>query len=101
MEDLHDALLHRAVEVDQKIATRDEVQVRKGRVFNEIVMRKQYALAQLAAYTVPFLLLREEAAQAHGRNVHHVSSRVEALARRRDGLLVYVCGEDLQHRGAL
>lgn len=98
VEDLHHSLLRRAIEIDEKVATRNHVEMREGRVFDEVVMREEHHLAQLSTHAVAVRLFDKEAAQPLGRNVGHVRLRVETFARRRDGLLVYVGGEDLNGR---
>lgn len=99
VEQLHDAILGAAAEVNEKIPARHEVEVREGRVLDEVVVGEQHRLAQLPANAVPVRLLDEEPAQSLGRDVGRVVRRVEAVTRHGDRLLVDVRGEDLYAGG--
>src|SRR5215469_5733860 len=66
VEQGNDAALKLGVEVDQKVAAGDQIELGKRRVAQQIVHRKQAKLAQVARNAVAAVLAHEEALQALG-----------------------------------
>ena len=96
MKRLDDPLLHRPIQIDQQVAAGDQIEMRERRIADDVVVREQHHLAQLAANPVAAGLALEEArAGAPRRDVGDVRFAVEALARRGDRLLVEIGGEHL------
>lgn len=87
-----------AVQVDEQVAARDQVEPRKGRVAQHIVHGKKHGLAQLAPCTVAAVLLDEEAAQPVFAHIGHDGRRVDAFARHADRVVIEVGGKHLQRR---
>ena len=69
MEDVEEPRLRLAVQVDEEVAARHEVEPRKRRVLQEIVRREEHHLAHLAAHAVAAVLLHEESPQPVFRDV--------------------------------
>ena len=81
VEHLQHPLLRGAIEVDEQVAARHQIEMRERRILDHVVVREQHHLAQLLAHAVGVALLAEEAAQPLRRHVGGVVQRVEALAR--------------------
>ena len=64
MERLDQPLLDRPIQVDQQVAAGDEVEVRERRILDDVVLREEHHLAQLAADAVAGRLADEEPLQA-------------------------------------
>lgn len=96
VQHLHGAVLRGAVEIDEDIAAGNEVEVREGRIFDQVVSREQHDLAQLAPYAeAVVLVLLKVAAQTLGRHIGDFRIRIGALARFRDRVFVEVRAEYL------
>src|SRR5262245_374714 len=98
MEGLEDPLLRRAVQIDQQIAARDQIEVRKRRILDDIVVREENHLAQFAPDPIARAFVMEEALEPLLGHVHDVGVGIETLARRRDRVLVEVGSEYLYVR---
>ena len=98
VKDFDDAILGGAIQVDQEVPARHEIEVREGRILYQIVVGKQDELAQLASDPVAGGLAVEEARQPRFRDVTHLVVTVESVARRRDRVLVEISGKNLHER---
>jgi len=87
-----------AIQIDEQVAARDEVEPRERGVAQGVVRREQYLLAQFAPDAVAAVLLREEPAQALVADVGRDRQRVHPLARDANRLLVQIRREDLHRR---
>ena len=99
VEQLERALLEHALEVDEDVAARHQVDVRERRVLEEAVRREEDRLAEPLGHPVPARLVAKEAGEPRGAHVGLDGLGVEALARRPDGPLAEVGPEDLDGRG--
>ena len=95
-----DALLHRPIQIDQQVAAGDQIEVRERRILDDVVMREQHQLAQLAADAVAAGLAAGKTGAGAPRTRRRLPRRVQALARHGDRLLVEVGGEHLDRRRA-
>ena len=93
-----DAILGGAIQVDQEVPARHEIEVREGRILYQIVVGEQDELAQLASDPVAGGLAVEEARQPRFRDVTHLVVTVESVARGRDRVLVEISGKNLHER---
>ena len=100
VEQAHHLALDLAVQVDEQVAARDQVQLWEGRVLDEVVRGEDAHLAHLFAHAVLALLPREEAFQAFLRHVLADALRIAALPGDIHGVAVYVRGEDLHSGGS-
>src|SRR6185437_9623950 len=64
VERARDLLLQLAVEINEEVAARDQVDARERRILEHAVRREQHEVAQLAPYPVMIALVHEEPAQA-------------------------------------
>src|SRR4029079_18356131 len=60
---LHHALLGGAIQVDQEVPARHEIQVREGRILDQVVVREQDRVSQILAYPVDIPLFDEKPLQ--------------------------------------
>ena len=98
VQDVEDLLLRVAVQVDQQIAARDEVEPRKRRVAHQVVQRKEHRFAHFATHPVAVVLFNEEALEPVLRNIGRNDVRVHAFACDADRVFVEVGREDLYAR---
>src|SRR4029450_3121103 len=63
MKRLGDPLLNRAIQVDQQVATADEIQVRERWIFDHVVVREQHQLAEFTPDAVAGRLALKETVQ--------------------------------------
>ena len=94
---LQEPLLRRPIEVNEDVATGDQVQMRKGRVLDDVMRREQHHLAQLPANPVTDRS-REKASQSLIGHVGDFGIGVEPLASDGDGALVEVGRKHLNAR---
>ena len=97
MEHLQDLALHLAVQVDQQVAARHQVQPRERRVAQDVVLGEQHLLAQRLHDAVAAGVLGGEATQQRRRDVGGHRFEVLAVAAARQRRFVDVGGEHL-HR---
>ena len=83
-------------QVDQQIAARNQVEVRKWRICQNILDGEDDARAQLRRYPVAVVLFHEEAGEAVGRNLCRDGLRIEALAGAGDRVRVDIGGKNLK-----
>ena len=91
-------LLRVAVQVDQQIAARDQVEPRKRRVAQQVVQREEHRLAQLATDAVAARLADEEALSRSSETSAAIDVRIHAFACDADRVVVEVGREDLHAR---
>jgi hypothetical protein len=95
VEDLIDVLLRAALEIDQKIAAADQVEVRERGIREQVVMREDDDLAHFLVHAVAAVLLAEEPLESLLAHVRCDLVGVEPGARSLERALVQVAGEDL------
>ncbi len=98
MKGFDDAILGGAIQVNQEVPARHEIEVREGRIPYQIVVGEQDELAQLASDPVAGGLAVEETREPRFRDVTHLVVTVESIARGRDRVLVKISGKDLHER---
>src|ERR1044071_2368704 len=86
------------VEVDEKVPARRQADVRKRRIFDDVVDGEKHSLPDLPPHAIAASLADKVAVETSGRHVLRVADGIEAVARSGDGVLVYVCGEYLYLR---
>ena len=86
-------------QVDQEVPADQDVELREGRVHDDVLGGKDRHLADLLAHPVAPLLLDEEPAQALRRNVRGDVGRIDPRPGLVDGVPVQVGGEDLERNG--
>src|SRR5215204_3577301 len=97
-EHAEDLLLRFAVERDQEVPARHEVEPRKRWIAEEVVRGEQHAFAQLLRDAVLLALVAKEPVQALLGDVGGDGARVTAVARDGERAFVEVRGEDLHAR---
>ncbi len=95
VEGLDQLLLMRRIEIDHQIAAGHEVEPRKGRICEHILLGEHHALAQALLDPVVLVFLAEILAQSLGRDVGGDAMGIEPFATLRDGIFVEVGGEYL------
>src|SRR5262245_22545164 len=95
MERFEDALLDGAVQVNQQIPAGDEIEMRERWILDDVVMREQHHLPELALDTVPTRLAVKEALETLLGYVHDIGLGVEAFAGRGDRVFIEIGGEHL------
>jgi hypothetical protein len=98
VEEGDDPVLQVGVEIDQQVAAGDQVELREGRVPDDVVRREDAHLAQFLGDDVGVALLVEPAREPLRRDVGGDRRRVAPDPRRRERPRVDVGGEDL-HMG--
>ncbi len=93
-------VLQPGLQIDQDVATADQVQARIGRVARQVVTRKHTHLADCLADLVLLADLGEKAIQALARHVARDVDQVLALTGFGQGGLTQIGREDLQRRVA-
>ena len=93
-------LLERKLEVDEDIATADEIDARERRIAGQIVTSEDAHLANDFADLVVVAHFDEEATQTFRGDIPRDIHQVGALSRFRQGPLAEIGGEDLQRRFA-
>src|SRR3989304_3641124 len=88
--------LHLRGQIDQQVATAQDVQLGKGRIHDEILRRKNHQLANLFEYPVAAFFFDKEPAQPPRRHVGGDIVRKGPLAGLVDRVPIQVRGEDLQ-----
>ncbi|HWJ06406.1 MAG TPA: hypothetical protein VNS57_11570, partial [Steroidobacteraceae bacterium] len=86
-----------AIEIDQQVATADQVELRERRVLDHVLLREDKQVAQVLLDPVgaPLGVVREKAREPLLRDVGRDARRVNARARLLDGLAVDVGREHL------
>ena len=90
MANLDHAILGGPIQVDQQIAARHEIEVRKRRVANDVVVREQDQLAQLAPDPVAADLAMKKSLEPGVRKVGNFGTAIASLACPRHRLLVEI-----------
>ena len=88
------------VQVDQHVTARDHVQPREWRIAQQVVRRKQDAVAHRLADAVTPVFLGEELTQLARRHIHGDRRGIAACTRERDRVFVDIGCEQL-HLGRL
>ena len=97
VEERHDSLLQRHVEVDEHISTHHEIQLGERRVHYEILGGENHSLTDFLAHTVrAIVLLNEESIQALFGYVLCDGRRIVSRARLIDRVRVEIRGKDLE-----
>src|SRR5262249_48494465 len=95
MENREDPLLQRVIEVDEHVATADQIEVAEGGVGGHVMPRED---AQIAHYLVDLVMpiaSEEEPPQALRRNVDLDVVHVDAAAGLLQGGFIEIGGQDL------
>ncbi len=95
MENIEDLLLSGGVQVNEKVAAGDEIEPRKGRIFQHVMVGEEHLFADFFAHPVTALIQGKESAQALRGNVRLDRARIKPVARIGDRLLIHVGGENL------
>ncbi len=95
MEDRHQPLLLRGIEIDQHVAAGDEIEAGEGGIAGQVVPREHTHVAQRLGDLVPGLGLLEEALEPFGRDVGRDGRGVGARPRVLDGALADIAPENL------
>jgi len=88
-------LLGFCTQVDQQVAATQDIELREGRVHDEILRGKDHQLTNLFAHLVAAFGLREEPPKSWLGDIGGDILQVNALARSVDRIRVQVGGEDL------
>ena len=96
MEQRQQLLLQLGTEVDQQIATGENVQLGEWRVHDHVLRGEHHHLADFLADPVTIAVFDEKPLQALRRHIGNDVGRIEGLARPGDGIRIEVGGEDLQ-----
>ena len=100
VQEWHDLLLQRRLQVDEHVAATDEVDLGEGWVGQHVVPGEHAHVADRLADAVAAVHLGEETPQALRRDVLRDALRVEARAGLLDARSVEVGGEDLDRQAA-
>ena len=87
-------LLQLAIEVDQQIATRDEMQLRERRIAQHAVRREHDAIADFARHAIMVALGTKIALEPRFGDIGGDRRRIDAVARRGERALIDVGSED-------
>ena len=98
MEQRADLLLKLAVEVDQEVAARDEIEPQERRIPDHAVLLEQHELPDAVAHAVARPLVDEEAVEAIGADVGRDRLRVSSLTGDGERMAVEIGGDDLDPR---
>ena len=96
MEQWQQLLLQFGLEIDQQVATTQQVEPGEGWVHHQVLRREDDHLADLVVHPIAVLVLHEIPPQALLADVGGDVGGIDAGARLVDGVMVEVGGEDLQ-----
>src|SRR5262245_12257354 len=68
------------LKIDQDIPADDQIEPRKGRILQEVVLREHHDVAQRLGDPVPALLVAKEPVQSLARNVIGDGRRIQSVA---------------------
>ena len=71
VEGPHDTVLHGGIDVDQQIAARDQIELRKRRILDDALRREHAHLADFGYYAIIVAVLGEPALEPVGRYARH------------------------------
>src|SRR5678816_319985 len=95
MKDRKYSLLQRRLEINEDVPTADQVEMRKGRIADDVLPREDADIADEFGDAVAASLGYEEAPQALGRYLLGNALRIEAGPGSRDGRLAQIGAEHL------
>src|SRR5688500_2410429 len=95
MKDVECAILRVAIEVDEQVATRDQIHLREGRVLEKIVRGEKDCFSQFATDPVAARFLDEVALQALFTDVRSNGERIDSGTRSLNGAFIEVASEHL------
>ena len=102
MKQSHDFPLHARLQIDEHVATGDEIEPRKRSIARQVLGREHRQIAEPAAdLIVPVLGLDEELSQALRRDVGADVLGIDSAARLRDCLRIDVGAKELDLNGAV
>ena len=101
VENFERPLLRIAIQVDEQVPARDQIEPRERRILQQIVRRKEHDLAHLPPHAVAARLMDEEAAQPVFAHIRRDRFRVETFARTADHLVIEIGGKHLKLRRRL
>src|SRR5208337_792768 len=101
MKKRQDFVLRFRLQIDEEIATTNEVYVGKGRVRQNVVNREHEAVAQFVRHPILVIFSREESRQPVRRNVRLDRIWIEPVAREGHGARIDVRRENLKARWPL
>src|SRR4051794_1804145 len=96
MENFQNSALCGAVQVDEQVATGNEIEMRERWIFNYVVNSEKNRFAQLATNAISIRFSSKKSTQSLGRDICQFSVPVVALARYLDCFSVQVRSKDLQ-----
>src|SRR5262245_22673900 len=96
MQNFKYASLRGTIQINKEVAARDQIQMRKRRILNHIVQRKENTFAQLAAHAVAFGFAIEKATEPLRRNIGDFGVTVKSFAGSPNGLLIQIRGKHLE-----
>ena len=99
MEDIDHLALRFAIQVNEKIPARYEIQMRERWISQQIVRGEKDHFSDHPFYLIAVIFLDEETFQSFFREIRSDSLGVFAIPGEADGILVEVGCEDLDGRG--
>ena len=90
--------LRLAIEIDEHIATDNQIETRKRRVAQQIVYGKKNVLANFRFHLVAIFSFSEKAFEAGGRHLFGNGGRIDAAAGKGNCLFIQIGGKDLEAR---
>src|SRR5208283_5059843 len=96
MKKRQDFVLRLRLQIDEEIATANEVYVGKRRVRQNVVNREHDAVAQFVRHPILIIFFREESRQPVRRNIRLDRIWIEPVARECDGVRIDVRRENLK-----
>ncbi len=87
-------------QVDEQVATADDIEPRERRVHHDVLRREDHHLADLRAHAIAAVGLHEPAIESLRRHIGGDVHGIHGESRAGDGVIVEVGGEDLHHAGS-
>ena len=95
MEERNELLLQVPAEIDQQIATGDQIEPGERRIGDDVVRRERHHFPQFLRDLEAAAALDEKAGEPLGREIGRDAERIKPATRNRQGAPIYVGGEDL------